>query len=237
MKENSPISSNALKWIAIITMTIDHFGIVFLMGNEKYITEYNICILVSRISFPIFAFLITEGFMHTKSVAKYMIRLAVLAVISEIPFDLIKGQLFNFNSQNIFWSLLIGLIVLYFIDKKYIIKETDFSVIVRFLIIAAGAGLATLIRADYAWLGILVIVSFYYIRSNYILYSIAIIVFYMIRSDISIALAVIPVLILIYFYNGKRGKNNAFLKWFFYLYYPAHLTILIILKYVCHVHF
>ncbi len=232
MKPNSPISSNVLKWIAIITMVVDHFAVIFLAGNNDYALEYNICRMIGRISFPLFAFMLTEGFRHTSDIKKYMLRLGILAIVSEIPSDLAKGMQISFKSQNIFFELLIGLIVLYFIEKKYIIKNKDLSMIIRFLIIAAGAVFATLIHAEYKWQGIVVIVAFYYIKSNFILYSIAIEVSYLINSDLLLAISVIPALILVYFYNGKKGSDSKILKWFFYFFYPVHLALFVTLRYI-----
>ncbi len=76
------------------------------------------------------------------------------------------------------------------------------------------------------------IVAFYYIKSNFILYSIAIEVSYLINSDLLLAISVIPALILVYFYNGKKGSDSKFLKWFFYLFYPVHLAIFVTLRYI-----
>lgn len=110
------INASILKWIAVITMLIDHIGLVFF-------PEYEILRLIGRISFPIFAFLLCEGYKHTSNIWKYFFRLGIFAIISEIPYNIcLYNQVFYPYSQNIFFELLLGLLVLYLIDKEYVIK-------------------------------------------------------------------------------------------------------------------
>ncbi|WP_461817744.1 TraX family protein, partial [Faecalimonas sp.] len=101
------INSFQLKIIAIIAMIIDHIGLFFF-------PEHILFRIIGRISFPIFAFLIVEGFYHTRDIWKYMFRLGVFAVLSEIPFDLLTtGKVFDLRHQNVFFTLLIGVILMY----------------------------------------------------------------------------------------------------------------------------
>lgn len=74
--------------------------------------------IIGRLSFPIFMFLIEEGYIHTRSVNRYMIRLGVFAILSEIPFDLaFHGELLEFQNQNIFFTLLLGLVAIKIYDQ------------------------------------------------------------------------------------------------------------------------
>ena len=105
------LNSFTLKIIAIITMIIDHIGYVFLPVGTAY---YDIARAIGRISFPIFCFLIVQGFFHTRSHINYLIRLLIFALLSEIPFDLaFHKTLFYWNSQNVFITLALGLFAIF----------------------------------------------------------------------------------------------------------------------------
>ena len=102
------MSSFVLKVIAIITMFCDHFGDAFI-GHTSF---FN---LIGRIAFPIFAFQITEGYIHTKSLKKYMTRLGIFAIISQIPFILFIRKFINPTSisLNVFFTLFLGLLSIF----------------------------------------------------------------------------------------------------------------------------
>ena len=106
------LNSFQLKCIAVITMIIDHTGAVLFPGELVF--RY-----IGRISFPIFCFLLVEGFFHTRDMRKYMLRLGVFAVLSEIPYDLaFRGTMLEFSHQNVFFSLLIGVMMMYALEKS-----------------------------------------------------------------------------------------------------------------------
>lgn len=105
------MTSFTLKLIAIITMFIDHFGYA-IMGQFSF---FN---LFGRLAFPIFAFQISEGFIHTKSVKKYFFRLIIFALISQIPFSLFTYYIVHANpyTLNVFFTLIFGLTSIYLYD-------------------------------------------------------------------------------------------------------------------------
>src|SRR5699024_1545653 len=106
------LSNFDLKLIAIITMTIDHIGVVF--GT----LFYNLLRAVGRLSFTIFAYLLTEGYVHTKSFSKYFFRILVLALISEVIYDYVfYGSFIYISANNIFFTLAVGLLTLFLLDK------------------------------------------------------------------------------------------------------------------------
>ena len=122
------LNSYQLKCIAIITMLIDHIGAV--LFPENLVLRY-----IGRISFPIFCFLLAEGFYHTKNVKKYMMRLAVFAVLSEIPYDLaFRNTYIEFTRQNVFFTLLIGVVMMY-----AIVRTNNVTVKVIYLLLAMWA--------------------------------------------------------------------------------------------------
>ncbi|NLC03985.1 MAG: TraX protein, partial [Tissierellia bacterium] len=91
-----------LKIIALISMVIDHYGAIFQSGIDIYR-------IIGRLAFPIYAFLLVEGYTHTRDVKKYGRRLLIFALVSELPFDLAFYGKLSFTHQNIFFTLFIGL--------------------------------------------------------------------------------------------------------------------------------
>lgn len=211
------LSASTLKIIAIISMLVDHFAIAIYwqMEHHNYDT-YRLMRDVGRIAFPIYGFLLVEGFFYTKNRKKYIARCLFFAAISEIPFDMaIYGKIWNPEHQNIFFTLVLGLCTLSMLERIKGYELTD--ILRRVVCIAIGAGLAQLLEVDYHYLGVLFIVMFYYCRNLNPWYRdmIGVIAF---SYEITAPLAFIP----IHFYNGKRGLP---IKYIFYLVYPVHLLI------------
>lgn len=219
-----------LKLVAIITMTIDHIGVVF--GTPFY----NFLRAVGRLSFPIFAFLLTEGYVHTKSFSKYFLRLLVLALISEVIYDYVfYGSFIYLEANNIFFTLALGLLTLWLLDKsrtlvkKYFKEKIDLTIIlpITYLLIIVVMGLiAEFLNFSYGMLGILVISFFYLFKKNFPLTVLSVSLSTLILGDTMQYFSLLS-LILIYFYNKKLGKKC---KVFFYLYYPLHILVLGVIR-------
>ena len=214
------LSNFDLKLIAIITMTIDHIGVVF--GT----LFYNFLRAVGRLSFPIFAFLLTEGYIHTKSFGKYFLRVLVLAIISEVIYDYVFfGSFIYMNANNIFFTLALGLLTLFLLVKN----KVDLFIIlpITYLLIIVIMGLiGEFFNFSYGMLGILVISFFYLFKNNFPLIVISISLVTLIFGEPMQYFSLFS-LILIYFYNRKLGKGC---KIFFYLYYPLHILVLELIK-------
>lgn len=222
------MSSFGLKMIAIITMLIDHIGAVLIPSNT---TAYLIFRSIGRLAFPIFAFLIVEGFYHTRDVKKYLTRLGIFALVSEIPFDLAFYGDFYMGHQNIFFTLFLGLLLIMVmkdIERRFP-KNLITSNAINTLLVISFCIIAFLLKTDYNFLGILLITAFYLFRGSKMLLVLSILlIFGTPIGDISI-LATLS-MVFISLYNGKKGKG---MKYFFYVFYPAHLLILfLIFKYV-----
>ena len=224
------LSNFDLKLIAIITMTIDHIGVVF--GTPLY----NFLRVVGRLSFPIFAFLLTEGYVHTKSFSKYFLKLLVLAVISEIIYNYVFfGSFIYRGANNIFFTLALGLLTLFLLDKskglikRYFKDKVDlfFILPITYLLIIVIMGLmGEFLNFSYGMLGILVISFFYLFKDNFPLVVISVSLSTLILGEGMQYFSLFS-LILIYFYNQKLGKKS---KLFFYLYYPLHILVLGFIK-------
>lgn len=224
------LSNFDLKLIAIITMTIDHIGVVF--GTPFY----NLLRAVGRLSFPIFAFLLTEGYVHTKSFSKYFLRLLVLALISEVIYDYVFFDSFIYRGENnIFFTLALGLLTLFLLDKskglikRYFKDKVDLVIIlpITYLLIIVIMGLmGEFLNFSYGMLGILVISFFYLFKDNFALIVISVSLSTLILGEGMQYFSLFS-LILIYFYNKKLGKKS---KLFFYLYYPLHILVLGVIK-------
>lgn len=209
------MSSFNLKLIAIVTMLIDHIGAVLF-------PQYIVFRIIGRISFPIFCFLLTEGYIHTNNFKKYIIRLLIFAFISEIPYDLaFHNQILYIYGQNIFFTLFLGMILLKLIDC-FKSQNNYFMVFVSTICICI---LAYMLKCDYGYRGILIILVFYIFKYDFkkMLFFQTLILLY---SPISIfgLFAFIP----IHIYNGKKGYN---IKYLFYIFYPIHLFILYLIYY------
>jgi len=242
------IAGSTLKLIAIITMLIDHIAAVVLEriilssgGFDSILTRafrdadtlsivYITMRGIGRIAFPIFCFLLVEGFLHTRNVWKYAIRLAVFALISEIPFDLaLYAKPFYFGYQNVFFTLLIALLVLIGIQTatdKLDEQSPVLGTIAKIAAIVAGIVAAEFLKTDYSGLGVITIVIMYFLSNNQFLSMLGgcAILAIMNFFEIFAFFALIPG----WLYNGSRGLK---LKYVFYVFYPAHLFILYLVCY------
>lgn len=240
--ESKPFfSGSQLKWLAIFAMLLDHMAKIISFqptttmllpyANEVHpllhFTQiiFPIFIMIGRLAFPIFCFLLVEGFIHTSNTKKYLLRLSLFALIAEVPYDLaFSHQFIDLKSQNVFFTLLIGLIVI--IGLKKIQVQSLTSGLLAVIIVGAGIFCAEWLRTDYAgWIGVLLITSFYLLRDERLIKSIVGALILLQNSFFGL-IAFVP----IYFYNGQRGKQW---KYFFYWFYPIHLLVLYgIQKYV-----
>lgn len=237
---------STLKIIACITMLLDHIGASLLetvlfdqlaaagvttWNYETLVTAcpnigipYVILRCIGRIAFPIFCFLLVEGFLHTKNVGKYAFRLLLFAFISEVPFDLaFQKQAFYWEYQNVYFTLFLGLMVILLLHSI----ETKFPtqwfprMILSLLAISLGTSFAELLHTDYGLTGVLVITAMYLFRNHHISEMVSGCLILSAMSSLEIVSIVnIP---LISRYNGERGLN---LKYFFYAFYPVHLLLL-----------
>lgn len=217
------MTSFILKILALITMLCDHLGYV-IFGQFSFMNY------IGRLSFPIFAFLITEGYKYTKNLKKYFARLLIFAIISQIPYMLFIDTFSNSFSLNILFTLSLGLLGITLYDK---IKYKPFGI----LLVIILSFIAQYLHFDYGWFGIVIIFIFYIFKSqkllmniyictvifvNYFFYYITTLRMEFILIILFCSLSLIPINL----YNEKKGKN---IKYFLYVFYPMHLIALYLL--------
>lgn len=226
------LSGNALKIIALISMTIDHVGYI-LFPNVLWLR------VVGRIAFPLFAFLIAEGCKHTKNKTKYVLLIFILGVICQIFAYFFGGQ----TKLNILltFSFSIGLIYLLQWFKQSI-KLNNKKHIALSLILFIAAVAATFVlnsdylafsplKVDYGFWGIMVAVFVSMFDNHYAQTTMLLLGLILVSiSSWNIQWFCLLSVILVLWYNGKRGKYK--LKYLFYLYYPLHIAVLYLLAFV-----
>jgi len=236
-------TSFSLHIMAMAFMLCDH------LWGTSFVT-HDIFTCIGRLTFPIYAFMIVEGYFHTGDLKKYVRRLLIFALISEIPFNLMMGSsIFYPLHQNVLWSFLISIGLIHWNEK---VKER--KVWKRILVGVATLGIAyiggIITFVDYYNAGILMVLTFYFFRGkkwwNYLgqllclwyinfemlgglEYEIALFghIFHFARQGFAL-LALIP----IWLYNGKQGYHSKKLQFMYYAFYPLHLLILGLLKFL-----
>lgn len=222
------MSNFILKIIAVITMFIDHLGYT-IYGKFSYFNY------IGRLAFPIFAFGISEGYIHTKSKKDYLMRLFIFAIISQVPFMLFRSMFTNGFALNIFFTLLIGLIAIIGYEQcknKYI----------GILLVACLGLTADAFKMDYGYFGVFMIFIFHIFKEKKLLMNLSFIGLCLLKyfplyirnnfyyAYILLFVFTILTLLFINLYNGKKGKE---MKYFLYGFYPAHLIILYVFNLLC----
>ena len=240
-KRKFGLSSFTLSVMAMIFMLIDHIWATIVAGNS-----WMTCI--GRLAFPIFAFMISEGYFHTKDFKKYMKRLVIFALISEIPFNSITGGsiIYPFN-QNVMWTFVIGLSLIHLNEKMRKKGKLWITILTAIGTVILGGFLGTLAMVDYKGAGVLTVLTFYFFRQkkwwSYVaqfltlyylnvemlgglFYEVMIFGTKVLISQQGFALfALIP----IWLYDGRKGYSSKKYQYFKYWFYPAHMAILYLL--------
>lgn len=172
---------------------------------------------IGRIAFPLYCFLLVEGYKYTSSKTRYIIKMLLFGLISEIPFDYCFFGRIYLQYQNVFFTLLLGLIAIHLCNW---LENYDIPCILGFeiMVFVVMAELAELLKTDYSWKGIILIAIMYLARDRRWLQSVYGAAFFVGFEYTSI---VSFILILMYDGSRKKGVN----KYVFYAIYPVHLTI------------
>ena len=222
------LSGSVLKTVALITMIIDHIGYFFLYQtafgmnplfriSSLNVTIYWICRKIGRIAFPIYVFLLSEGYIHSRNRFRYSAGLLVFALISEIPWNLLhSGKIFLLSSQNVFFTLFLGLLAI-ILSERLREERNPKDLVLLFLVFAV----AYFLKADYGVRGVGFILIVYLLRERKVEQALGGSAVY-----VSNAPAYFLSFLLINMYNGKRGYiRSTLLKYAFYAVYPLHLLV------------
>lgn len=231
------LSGSWLKIIAMISMFVDHYAMIILAHRQsahssyftigKYaVSDYFICRnIIGRIAFPIFAFLLVEGYKYTKNRRQYALNLLIFAILSIIPWNLTHSSLFQFTSFNVLFTLFFGVVGMYLIDEiiVYYKVHSAFPVTKTVLLVLGLIGIRFL-RLDYGAVGVAYIIILHLLQDNRLNQLIATLAtFTYNRFHQFNFLAYIPISL----YNGERGFiNGKWGKYIMYAFYPIHILIL-----------
>lgn len=229
MERSRGLDGGVLKGIAAALMLTDHVGAILL-------PQVPVLRCVGRLAFPIFAFFIAEGYAHTRDFGRYFRRLAILAVVSEIPFNLENGAVFDLTRQNVLFTFCLALLTLRGLEALG--RERGFG---RWagcgLVLAAGFAAGELLRTDYGGWGVVTVALLQLCRDGkyaklWLLLAMAAVnglgmgslTMPAFGGEMPIQIFAVAALPVIWLYNGQAGPKG--LRRAFYVFYPAHLLVL-----------
>ncbi len=236
-KRSFDLSASTLHILAMAFMLLDHLWATVISG-QWWMTA------IGRLAFPIFAFMITEGYYHTKNLRRYVRRLLICALISEIPFNLMTtgSPIYPFH-QNVIWTFLLGIWLIH-LNEKARTKKVWIRILVLLgtLVVGYLAGLITFV--DYYGAGVLTVLVFALFRERnpwcrlgqlaalFVLNVLTLggvtyyVPFFGIELPVRIQALALLALIPIWFYRGRQGIRSRTFQHFRYAFYPAHMLIL-----------
>lgn len=234
------LSAAALHILAMAFMLMDHLWATLLPAQE-----WLTC--VGRIAFPIFAFMAVEGYFHTHNLKKYLLRMLIFAVISEVPFDLMYGGTWFYPvHQNVIWTLMMGLVGIHLMETVRKKKSTFVYILVSTIVVILGSLLGTLSMVDYYGIGVLTVFIFYFFRGRKwwcllgqllalywvnvellggLMYPIRLfgMEFELCQQGLAL-LALLP----IWLYRGRQGYHSKPFQYFCYAFYPIHMLVIVL---------
>lgn len=226
------LTGSTLKWIAILVMMLDHAGAGLIENQLLNVWENSVLgnvlseeqwmywlgidgILrsIGRLAFPIFCFLLVEGFHYTSNRKRYVVQMLLFALISELPFDYALFGGVTWQYQNVFFTLGIAVLAIWGIDYGNQHQKPALCI----LSALAGCVAAGLLHTDYGTFGVFFVIILYLLRDRKLLQCIvgAVCVLWEVTAPLAF--------VLIWFYNGERGRQ---MKKFFYWFYPVHLALI-----------
>ncbi|MCM1149239.1 MAG: conjugal transfer protein TraX [Butyricicoccus sp.] len=242
MRQKINLTSEALHALAMALMLCDHLWATLFPA-----AEWMTCL--GRLAFPIFAFMTAEGYARTHDIKRYMLRMLAAALVSEIPFNLMYADsVFYPFHQNVLWTLLLGLALLYLTDKARERFRGAARVALYALLVLLGFFLGYAAMLDYYGVGVMTVLVFrffpcrgvknllcqlaclyvlnvsllggYYYEINILGHS-----FELVQQGFAL-LSLIP----IWLYGGRRGSGGKGFRYFCYAFYPAHMLLLFLTR-------
>ncbi len=237
------LTGDQLKLIAILAMTVDHVADL-IYPDFPAVPAAILLHIIGRLTAPIMWFFISEGFHYTHDIKKYLLRLGGFAVISHFAYcfafgiDPVPFRSGIFNQTSVMYPLFVGALVLWLQNSGVGMREWQRTAAVFLLIWSAFPG-------DWSCIAVLSVVGMYRNRGNLKKQMTAILPWVLLYAAVSFFFVdrayglVQPFVFLVYpllkRYNGQRGKGKG-MKWFFYLYYPAHLAVIGLLRILLYGH-
>ena len=238
--KNFELTAAVLHIIAMTLMLMDHLWATLLPARE-----WLTC--AGRVAFPIFAFMAVEGYFHTRSFKKYILRMLLFAVLSEIPFDLMYGGTWFYPvHQNVLWTFLLGLLGVWLMEQVRKKGKTWMYLLVCVLVVLAGLVLGTLCMVDYYGVGVLTVFVFYFLHGRKwwcflgqlaalywlnvellggLMYPVQLfgMEFELCQQGLAL-LALIPISL----YRGRLGYHSKPFQYLCYAFYPVHMLLLVV---------
>ena len=238
--KNFELTAAVLHIIAMTLMLMDHLWATLLPAKE-----WLTC--AGRVAFPIFAFMAVEGYFHTRSFKKYILRMLLFAVLSEIPFDLMSGGTWFYPvHQNVLWTFLLSLLGVWLMEQVRKKGKTWMYLLVCVLVVLAGLVLGTLCMVDYYGAGVLTVFVFYFLHGRKwwcflgqlaalywlnvellggLMYPVQLfgMEFELCQQGLAL-LALIP----IWLYRGRQGYHSKPFQYLCYAFYPVHMLLLVV---------
>jgi len=238
--KNFELTAAVLHIIAMTLMLMDHLWATLLPARE-----WLTC--VGRVAFPIFAFMAVEGYFHTRSFKKYILRMLLFAVLSEIPFDLMYGGTWFYPvHQNVLWTFLLGLLGVWLMEQVRKKGKTWMYLLVCVLVVPAGLVLGTLCMVDYYGVGVLTVFVFYFLHGRKwwcflgqlaalywlnvellggLMYPVQ---FFGMEFELCQQGLALLALIPIWLYRGRQGYHSKPFQYLCYAFYPVHMLLLVV---------
>ncbi len=215
------LNGTALKLIAMLCMVSDHVG-------DNFFPDMTWMRIIGRVAMPLFAFCVSEGYIHTHDRKKYLLRMGIFALVSELPFDLVTAGRLEYTHQNIMYTFFLAIAALMIFDRLTSGERKKAGYILGTLAVMIFCAVSLLTGADYNLYGVGIVFLFYVFRNKALwLRDGAAAVWHLLVRNMGIYLWGLLGFIPILFYNGEKGKG---LKWLFYAFYPGHLLIIWLVK-------
>lgn len=238
--KNFELTAAVLHIIAMTLMLMDHLWATLLPAKE-----WLTC--AGRVAFPIFAFMAVEGYFHTRSFKKYILRMLLFAVLSEIPFDLMYGGTWFYPvHQNVLWTFLLSLLGVWLMEQVRKKGKTWMYLLVCVLVVPAGLVLGTLCMVDYYGVGVLTVFVFYFLHGRKwwcflgqlaalywlnvellggLMYPVQ---FFGMEFELCQQGLALLALIPIWLYRGSQGYHSKPFQYLCYAFYPVHMLLLVV---------
>ena len=216
--DRRPFSQEGLKLVACAAMLIDHIG--------AYLLPQHILLrVIGRLAFPIYCFLLAEGICRSKNAGKYLLRMLLCLILSELPFDLCHFGRFSWQQQSVMVTLTLGLLMGLVMEK--------FPLPLKPLAVIPFALAAQLLKSDYGAMGVVIIALFLLTRQlpkAILLQSLSLFLIFLVFRAVPLQFFALAAMLPIALYSGRKTASSPAVRWSFYLFYPAHLLILWLIR-------